>query len=196
MQYAAIVLLGIVANLDNMCLGLVFGLQRKHIPWVSNLVISLISGLAAFIPCFIGGLAGSTIRQWANLVGGLLLCAAGAWMFIAALRNGKKHTEKIAESAQSSPSGEDRRKRLNFRETVLLGFTLALNCIGLSLGAGVAGIDSGILAASMIVFSFMSIFFGNQIGLKNRLHVRLPQKLIELLSAVLVIGIGLYEIFV
>ncbi|MDP2891777.1 MAG: sporulation membrane protein YtaF, partial [Bacillota bacterium] len=87
-------------------------------------------------------------------------------------------------------------KRLNFRETVLLGFTLALNCIGLSLGAGVAGIDSGILAASMTVFSFISIWFGNLIGLRNWLHAKIPQKFIELLSAVLVVGIGLYEIFV
>ncbi len=197
MDYAAVILLGIVANLDNMCMGFVYGLQRKRVSFLSNAVIALISGAATFISCFLGGLAATTITEWASLIGGILLCLAGVWMVVDALRSKHKH-EGEAQDAPDYPHfrrDKNGHKHITFRETALLGLALGLNCIGLAVGAGLSGIDSGILAASMAVFSFLTVWLGNAVGLRHLLHRRIPQKTIEVVSALLVVGIGLYEVF-
>ena len=42
MHIGMIILLGIAVNLDNLCLGLAFGVAKKHIPWYHNLIIALV----------------------------------------------------------------------------------------------------------------------------------------------------------
>lgn len=196
MDYAAVILLGIVANLDNMCMGFVYGLQRKRVSFLSNAVIALISGAATFISCFLGGLAATTIKEWAGLSGGILLCLAGVWMVVDALRK-HKHDGQAQDAPDYPHFKRDKNgnKHITFRETALLGLALGLNCIGLALGAGLSGIDSFVLAASMVVFSFLTVWLGNAVALRRLLHRKIPQKTIEVISALLVVGIGLYEIF-
>lgn len=45
MHIFSILLVGIVTNLDNLVLGAVFGLKRRHIPIGANALIAMLSGL-------------------------------------------------------------------------------------------------------------------------------------------------------
>ena len=77
-------LIGIATNLDNLGVGLVYGLRRIKVPPLSNLAIAL----TALVFGYISALAGSALRHFlagsfANLLGALLLIGMGIWIMIA-----------------------------------------------------------------------------------------------------------------
>jgi putative sporulation protein YtaF len=195
MRYGAMILLGIVANLDNLFLGFIYGMHHKKITWVSNLVISLITGIATFLPCFLGSLASAAVSGWAGIVGGAVLCASGAWMLIDTFREARDQEASVQDTGeQGGHSGNSPAVRnMKFRDMLTLGVALGLNCVVLSLGAGVAGINSFLLAAAMALFSFGCIWLGNHFGIKGRSSIRLPQRLIGVISSLLVISLGIFE---
>jgi putative Mn2+ efflux pump MntP len=112
------------------------------------------------------------------------------------LINAFKKNKRKEDTETKDDKSENGTQRLGIKTTLLLGLALSLNCIGLSIGAGITGVGSEALAISMTVFSFISILLGNLIGLRRWIHVRMPQKPLEIVSAILIIGIGIYEAFV
>ena len=177
MEILSAFLLSISANLDNLFLGMSFGIQNRRITLGCNILIGLFSAVAAFLCC---GLA-SFLLGWgrpAHVLGGLLIIVLG----VRAMR----------EPEPDTPEKGAAQGRLSLRDAVLLGAALAANCIGLSFGAGLAGVPAIWAGLAVGAASVLTVGLGNALGLKAGLLVS-GQRL-NRLSGLTMLILGVVEI--
>jgi putative sporulation protein YtaF len=209
MHWLTILLIGVAANLDNLGISVSYGLKSTRIPFVSNIVIAVISMLCAYISIT----AGEYISQFisltiANYAGGLLIIFLGGKCIVESLfpkplpkpvpepepvpvKVDSNFTKVISQPALADIN-ED--KVISFKESCLLGLALAMNCLAMGLGAGFTGISPILTTIAIGVFSLISIFFGIKIGSKisdNRIG-----KYSNIIAGLILILIGIYEIIV
>ena len=177
MEILSALLLSISANLDNLFLGMTYGIQKRRITLGCNLLIGLFSALATFLCC---GLA-SFLLGWgplAHLLGGVLIIVLGV--------------RAMLEPAPETPEGSAAPDRLSLRDAFLLGVALAANCIGLSFGAGLAGVPPVWAGLAVGAASVLTVGLGNALGLKAGLLVS-GQRL-NRLSGLLMLVLGAAQI--
>lgn len=180
MYLLTIVILGIAANLDNMCIGMSYGLMGKNIKLTQNIVISVISGIVAFVACALAGLIGKTNLNTALYIGSGLLIFIGLCSIIGAF--------KKTDDTQDSVSD------LSIKELIVLGLALAINCIPVSFGAGLSETQPLPLGLSMMLFSLISVSVGNCMG--KKLKTVYSSKWLNVASGVMIIALGVMQFFV
>ncbi|MDN4608045.1 manganese efflux pump MntP [Sporosarcina highlanderae] len=174
-----IIAIGIAANIDNLGISMAYGLRSNRIPFVYNLIISIISMGAAYLSIIAGNILSNYMAlSFSNLIGGILLVALGLWV-----------------SLKSPDCSEDAKKfaTINWKESIILGFILALNCISIGFSAGITGAPPLSTAISVGFFSFISISIGIRLG--HKIGKTFFGKHAERIGGLLLILIGIYEIF-
>ncbi|MHA6260126.1 manganese efflux pump [Sporosarcina sp. CAU 1771] len=189
MQWITIIFLGVAANLDNLGIGLAYGVKKTRIPLYSNLVIACVSMIVTFIAV----LAGSTIIEYvsprtANIVGSLLICFIGLWM-LNPLNSAKKVALENPELIDV-----DRNHIISFREALTLGFILSANCLASGVGMGANGISTLWTVLSIGFFSVVTIAASSYFGsiLSKTLIGRFPSEI----AGGLLIVIGIFEMLI
>ncbi|MEH7308877.1 manganese efflux pump [Neobacillus drentensis] len=78
MHLLSILLIGIAANLDNLGISVSYGLRSTRIPFVSNLIIAIVSMICAYLSIIAGKFISEFISIGiANLAGGLIIICIG-----------------------------------------------------------------------------------------------------------------------
>ncbi|MBB4824363.1 putative Mn2+ efflux pump MntP [Sporosarcina luteola] len=181
MQLLSIILIGIAANLDNLGISLSYGLRYHRIPLVYNLVISFISMLFAYFSILAGSLISGYIPMTiANMIGGLVLIGLGSWF--------------IWRPANHSNGTSQRITTIHWKESIMLGFLLAINCLSIGFGAGFTGVPPFLASLSIGIFSFISIVIGVKLG--HRIGYTWFGQQSDRIAGALLVLIGLYEIFI
>lgn len=151
MQWLAALLIGAVSNLDNLGVGIAFGIRGTRIGAMANLIVAAIT-MAATAMAMAGGQALSEllppgVTGW---LGPLIIIAIG----IATVLTSAQAPRTLDRHA---PLGVGRHpdrvgKTISRREAMLLGVALSLNNLGTGIGAGIAGIPASatILAAGLL----------------------------------------------
>lgn len=170
----SIFVLAIATNLDNLCIGMAYGCQGKRIGPGINACIAVISGLVSFALCWASSFFAAEIQGTANLLGALLLIAMGLYTLLS--RHQAQQTTWIGRTS-----------------ALILGMTLAVNCIPAALGAGLTGLPPLWLGAAIAAFSFLTVGLGNLAGC--RIREKVTTHLLDVASAACMIGIGIFEIF-
>ena len=209
MHWLTILLIGVAANLDNLGISVSYGLKSTRIPFISNLVIAVISMLCAYLSITAGAWISHFITlKIANIIGGCLIIFLGGkciWESLypktATLPSAKPDFEPIHVDSNYSrviahpdlaDINED--KVITIKEAILLGLALAMNCLAMGLGAGFTGISPLLATISIGAFSMLSITFGIMLGSKitgNRIA-----NYSNIISGLLLIMIGIYEIII
>lgn len=189
MQWITIIILGIAANLDNLGVGLAYGVKKTKIPLFSNIIIAVVSMVVTFVSV----IAGSTLSLYistfiANLLGSILLCLVGLWMLIAQSTN---HSSPV-ENPELIDT--DRNQIVSFREALTLGFILSANCLATGIGIGANGLSILGTVLSVGVFSFITIGGSSYFGilLSKTFIGKYPSKI----AGGLLLFIGVFEVFV
>ena len=167
------VLFALSTNLDNLVIGLSYGLRGIRVRLESG---QLVGGLV---------LAGTLLSLWAGqglqfllppvlarLLGSLVMAGLGL-SSLWGVWKGKRGRQAGAEEEQWPQKHPERfgraaTRQIEWRESLALGGALALNNLGLGLGAGAAGMP--VLAAGAAVFfmSFGLLYAGNFLGRKKK----------------------------
>ncbi len=80
-KFTVIVLLAIAANLDNLGVGIAYGLRGRYISLVSNLTIALISGILTLAAMLFGKWLETFLSaRLANDMGAFLIIGVGVWV--------------------------------------------------------------------------------------------------------------------
>lgn len=80
-KLAIILLLAIAANLDNLGVGVAYGLRRRYIPAISNLAIAVISGGLTLLAMLLGKWLERILPvRVANDVGAFIIIGVGIWV--------------------------------------------------------------------------------------------------------------------
>ncbi|MBC8538734.1 hypothetical protein H8693_07275 [Christensenellaceae bacterium NSJ-63] len=182
MDILSVLLIGVATNLDNLLIGAALGLRRRHISWMNNLLIALCSGAAALVCCSLSSLLAGLGRLPA-IFGGSLLILLGVLSLLPA--KGAPAEEKIMQAGAPA--------KLSPGESLMLGVALALNCLAAAFGVGMSGLSPLLVGLFVGGFSFLSVGIGNVLGLTT--GKKLNGRLLSLLSAIAMMGLGLLQIF-
>lgn len=171
-------------NIDAFLVGLSYGFRQLRITIYQNLLISLIS-LAGTMLSIISGSAMLLFLppRFANWLGSGLLAAFGCFYLGRYLLCQFHLLPPAAADAPQLP--------LSLRTTLLLGFSLSCNNIGIGISASLGGIS--LIATAAITF-FTSVLFlsvGNRLGRSSLLQ--LSESSADLVSGIMLVLLGVYN---
>jgi putative Mn2+ efflux pump MntP len=165
-------LLGLAANTDNLTVGLAYGMKRRRIGWVQNLLIAVITTAITLVAL----VAGRQIREvlppnLPDTLGGVLLISLAAWSFY--------WERTVAINRLAKPlTGFAKRTSVGMSEGLFLAGTLSINNIGLAIAGGIGGIGYAPAAACIFCLSVVMLALGQAIGTnftRLRLTKRMPR---------------------
>lgn len=201
MEWLSIMLIGVAANLDNLGVGVAYGVQATKIPIKSNIIIALIGAVMTYLSVMIGSTIGTYMNpKLAHIGGGIILLALGAWTIwndwrritIPKQRTAQgNYLQQILDNPERADT--DNNKVISSIESFLLGLALSLNCFGVGIGGGITGVSpfwSGIVVGSM---SLCTMSIGVQMGI--RLSYSWINKFASSIAGMLLLSMGLYQIF-
>jgi len=164
------------SSIDNLGVGLSYGIRKINVRFDKNILISII--------CFLMSMAGITFGVWLSkilpgmlpvVIGAILLCIIGIRIILLA-KPRKQETSKVnknnannnvqdilrnPEDAQFNKSGE-----IGWGEAVLLGIALAANALTNGVGAGLLGLSSLVISILAAIGSFITVWLGVKLGSK------------------------------
>ncbi|MFM1653933.1 sporulation membrane protein YtaF [Brevibacillus sp. B_LB10_24] len=168
----------ISSSIDNLGVGISYGIRGIRIGLLSNLLIAVI--------CFLFSEAGITFGLWlSKVLPGIFPALAGAFLlFIIGLRiillavprkkqasteggaeeapaKGFKAILKNPEIADADKSGE-----IGFGEAIVLGIALSANALTNGLGAGLLGLSPLAISLMAAIGSFVTVWAGVVLGSK------------------------------
>ncbi len=212
LHLATILLIAISSNLDNIGIGISYGVRKINIPFGSNLLIAVITSIGTFLSILLG----QTIYLFlspeaATLLGGGIIIAAGIWVIFQEkiMLKGKQDQEEKQPIADKNLSKYGFRHilmildnpviadwdfsgHIDVREATALAFGLTLNNIPNGVGAGMLGLSAPITTLAVFFFSIITIWVGISSG---QLGFRRLGNSAGLISGLILIFVGLYEIF-
>lgn len=183
-----ILLFALSATSDSFIIGFNYGVRNIKIPWLSNILITLI----CFAGTYLAMAAGSALSRFlpestADLIGACILFGLGVSMLIQGLRTHKK------DFCDSETIDADHSQVIEWRESLLLGCLLCINNIGAGIGASISGLPPFFTSAACAVLSFLLILSGYHTGIRVTSHIL--KKALELCSAGILMALGGYKIF-
>lgn len=193
MHWLTILFIGIASNLDNLGVGVSLGMRTMKIPQLSNFIIALISMAATYITLSLGKYVAHQIPYfYANLIGGLLITFIGIWTFWTSTKN---NTHSMSDILQNPDRVDvDQNSFISWKESIPLGLALSLNALTNGFGAGISGISTTWTTISVGLFSFITVDLGIRAGYK--ISQTWIGKYANQISGLLLIVIGIYEIFI
>lgn len=190
MHWLSIIIIGFASNIDNLGIGLSYGTRSTRIPIMSNLFIAILAMLAAYLSVTMGQfISGYLSKQHADLIGGIVIIGLGLWSM-----KTKPTDELPAKLTSPSLLEANQGRTISWKESISLGVALSLNCMATGFGAGVSGVPPTVTAISVGVFSLVTVAVGVRIG--HQIARTWLGKYSSIIGGAMLIGIGLYEIFV
>ena len=195
----------LVANVDNLTVGIAYGIKKIKINLSSNILIGLISSIGTFLSMTLGLVIINVISaKTANLFGCIILLILGIYFLIDFFKKRLKIEDlklqirkdfSVYEALLNYPefADVDKSGSLDVKESILLAFALTLNNFGIGIGVGIAGIDIFQSTILTFIISILSISIGYIVGRKYL--SKLLGDYASLFSGCLIIVLGIYEIF-
>lgn len=213
LHLGTIFLLALACSLDNIGIGIAYGVRKLSIPFSTNLLIAGLTAAGTLVIMLGGHLVTRLIQpQTAILTGGVIIIAAGAWVVIHETfwREPVKPPEELQLIAFAgvpevtlmkkilmildNPFLADRdfSGHIDLKEGVILGLALLLNNLPIGLVAGLLGLNPFLIMLALLILSILTIWSGITFGYCLGRHWLGP--LSGPISGVILIGIGIYEI--
>ena len=180
MKLFTVLIIAVAANIDNLGISMAYGLRANRIPIIYNSIISFISMVCAFVSIFVGNFLSDTIsKSDSNMIGGILLIGLGLW---------------VVMKSSGPTEGTRKIEAINLKESFILGFVLALNCLTIGFSAGITGVEPFSTALAIGIFSFISIMLGVRLG--EYIGTSWLGQQAERIGGFLLMAIGLIEMFI
>ena len=203
----------IYQNVDNFALAAAYRIKNVAIPWRANLLIAVFSSLATAAAVISGCVSGQGIDAEAERLGlgsisektgrGILIMI-GVWIMIGYFRS--KLFRQLGDSPEATNPGRTSAEseksntivQIRRSESFVVAVALAADNLGPSFFLGWAGLirnDVGLSALVLfgltLLCSILAVALGQLAGEKGRMRLRFFPA--EIVSAVLIIGIGLFD---
>ena len=210
--YTAI-FLALASNLDNVGVGVAYGMRRVRVPFTSNLLIAAITASGTLLSMLFGSTIGKLLSGGlASILAGGVLIVMGSWVVVRealalsrensppqisppALQGQASYLDKLQTIRINPLSADvDHSGQIDYREAALLGLALTPNNLVNGAAAGI--IDLSIAAVVILVFllSMATIWAG--IGVGHQCGKRWLGNVAGVASGALLIFVGTCEIVI
>lgn len=192
MDILSSLLFAISANADNFVVGLSYGINKIKIGILSSLVISLITSIGTIISMSFSQVIVRFIPgNLSNLIGSISLIFIGLYTI----------AEPFLKSIQSDgilknpeKADKDNSSNIDLKESLSLAFALSINNIGLGIGASITGLNIFLTSLFTFIFSLLMLLTGYFLG--SYYLSKLFSKRATIVSGLIIIALGVYEIFI
>jgi putative sporulation protein YtaF len=190
------------ANIDNFTVGIAYGIKKFQIDLKSNVLIAAITGIGTFVSMTIGYIISKFLSaKVSNILGAAILIGIGIWLIIdyflkkGNCRNIDKSKINCIEILDNpEKADEDNSGFIDIKESITLAFALTINNFGLGIGASISGLNIFLTTFLTFIFSILTIILGYFLG--KSYFSKLLGKYASLFSGIIIVLLGLYEIFV
>lgn len=208
MSWGITLLLALAISLDGLGVGFSYGLRRLKLPWVSLILIALISTTVSFASLAVGKLSSLLFKPvLVQRLGALLLLILGFEMILEAYLKARGEELEanhillkvrvprlgVAIAVLQEPHRADRdcSGSISPGEALTLGLALALDALGTGVGAGATGFSLWLTPLLIGLCQFLMVEVGVVIG--RRWQWRGWNKKGAVLPGVILIAIGLWR---
>lgn len=155
------ILFSFSANIDNIAIGISYGIKKIHICIYKNIIIALFTSFFTFLSMYLGNYIAILLSEnVANILGPIVLLFIGFYSIVSELIKKKNSNNDFL-------AFQDRKVNvLSFKELTTLTFMLSINNIAVGIAASVAGINILVATISTFLFGLFLLYIGNIIGLK------------------------------
>jgi putative Mn2+ efflux pump MntP len=151
----AAVLVALVSNVDNLTVGVAFGMRGQRIAGAPNALIAAITMVGTAGAMTSGHVLATALRpSVASALGGTIILAIGVMTAATSVRT----VRRPATDAPVAVARTRSRGVLSWRGAVPIGVALSLNNVGAGIGAGIAGVPP--LATTLLAGAFSLAFIG------------------------------------
>lgn len=185
MSWLIVLAFAISSSVDNLGVGMSYGIRNIRIGLGSNLLVAII--------CFIFSVAGISFGKWFSIImPGLFPVLVGAFLlFIIGIRiilltaphrkqvSTDEDTKQLAHKKSITAildnpeiADADRSGEIGLGEAVFLGIALSANALTNGLGAGLLGFSPLAISSATAIGSFITIWLGVYLG-KKMVDVRI-----------------------
>jgi putative sporulation protein YtaF len=200
--FLQVLLIGVASNLDNLAVGVAYGIRRISVLVLPNLVIAAF----AFVFSCVGGTAGTQLGCYlhprtASVLGGIIIIGIGIWLLplrkqpkMEPTPSGNKWRTAIfiLTSILRDPelADHDHSHDISFRESLLLGVALSLNCLTNSFPAGLWTLNVWSVATCNAVLSFITLWTGMWLG--KRYGADWLGRKADVVAGIILVSLGLH----
>ncbi|WP_143317871.1 manganese efflux pump [Clostridium sp. HBUAS56017] len=193
-------LFSLSSNLDNVVVGIAYGIKKIRIPIIANLVIAFITSTGTFLSMYLGLYISKFLPNYiSNILGAGAIIMLGGYFTIQSIikliyaRNSKdlalKDITDMIEYAEKSDL--DKSGDISIKEAIFVAFSLTFNNLGTGVAASITGVSIQFTVIATFIISILTIVFGQTIG--NHVLGNLLGKYAPLISGILLITLGIIE---
>ena len=188
MNYTTALLLSVSANLDTFAVCISYGMKKVKLSFIGALLISLITSLGTFLSMYLGKII-------TNFISPKIVID-----FLKKYR--KSHVEDLLRHKKVSygeildnpiKADADNSGDIDIKECITLSIALTLNNLSVGIAASIAGISILLNTLFTFILTWINIGIGFYVG--RRYASKLVGKYSDLVSGVLIIILGIYQIF-
>lgn len=195
-------LFSLSSNLDNIVIGIAYGIKKIKIGSIANLIIAIITSSGTLLSMLIGSYIAKLLSySMANCLGASIIVMLGIYFVaqsvIKILNNTKskklalKNIDDMIEYAEISDL--DKSGNINIKEALLVSFGLTFNNLGTGVAASITGISVQLTVIFTFILSIVLIIFGEALG--SHIFGKVLGKYAPLFSGILLIILGVIEFF-
>ncbi|MBI6871843.1 manganese efflux pump [Clostridium aciditolerans] len=193
-------LFSLSSNLDNVVVGIAYGIKKIKIGIISNFIIAAITSTGTFLSMSLGIYISKFLPHTvANALGAGAIIVLGVYFIsqsIIKLINNKKSKElalkditdmiEYAEKSDLDNSGD-----INIKEALIVAFGLTFNNLGTGVAASITGVSIQFTVVFTFILSILTIILGEAVG--NHVLGKVFGKYAPLISGILLIVLGIIE---
>ena len=179
-QLLSVFLLSVASNLDNFGVGAAYQARGYAITIGPNLLIAIANSLGTFVSVFFGEVIHIFLPEAAaNFIGGFIFVCLGLYGFVSHYHSDEE--ELIIDNL----------KEVGFTEGIVLALSLSISNVAGGISAGIIGLDLSLVTCFMFIMSILMVWLGALVT--KLLQAQVPSKYINLLSASLLVSLGIYK---
>lgn len=203
-HFLSSLLLACSTNVDNLAVGIAYGVKKLRISLLANLLIALVSAGGTTISMSVGEVVSRFIPGViANALGSGSLIIIGVWGIWETLKTQRKlnrNKDKSSDDLSYTTYLDDplrvdvdKSRSVELREAGALALALTINNLAGGIGAGISGLNIVLTTALTFGASLLAIRGGYFLG--KTFTLRFTGNWSGIVSGVLIIALGLYEYF-
>ena len=199
--FLSALLYSLSSNLDNLVIGIAYGVKKIKIGLISNLIIATVTSIGTLISMSVGKfISGFLPTSLTNMLGAVIIMLLGLYFLIQSILKlitksysnslALKNVDEIMDYAEKSDS--DNSGTLNIKEAFVVSLGLMLNNLGTGLAASITGVNVSITVICTFILSIALLMLGKSIG--HNILGSICGKYAPLISGVLLIILGIFEL--
>lgn len=199
--FLSALLYSLSSNLDNLVIGIAYGVKKIKIGITPNLIIATVTSIGTLISMSVGKfISGFLPTSLTNMLGAVIIMLLGLYFLIQSILKlipksysnslALKNVDEIMDYAEKSDS--DNSGTLNIKEAFVVSLGLMLNNLGTGLAASITGVNVSITVICTFILSIALLMLGKSIG--HNVLGSVCGKYAPLISGVLLIILGIFEL--